>query len=257
MLNRLPDLAASQEPRTVLAVLHSENATTGRVGRLLRQLGYRVDERRPRFGDPLPQSVDGFAGAIYFGGSMSANDDDDYIKAEIDWIDRPLAAGKPFLGICLGAQMLARAFGRRVYRHPAGRVEIGYYPIRPTPCSQTVCDSPFPRHVYHWHREGFELPDGADLLAEGNDFEVQAIRCGGTAFGFQFHPEVTYATICRWTGKDSDNLREPGACERARHFDGWFQHDSAVAAWLEDFLARWVVGAANDASPAPAAIGVR
>jgi GMP synthase (glutamine-hydrolysing) len=190
-------IEAKTETGAVLAILHGEHSSPGRAGRLLSQMGYELDIRRPRFGDPLPPDMEGYAGAIYFGGSMSANDEDDYIKAEIDWLDVPLAAGKPFLGICLGAQMLARALGRRVYRHPTGRVEIGYYPIKPTQHGHAVCESPFPEHVYHWHREGFELPSGAELLAAGEDFEIQAMRYGSSAFGLQFHPEVTYAMMGR------------------------------------------------------------
>ena len=154
--------------------------------------------RRPRYGDPLPADLADHAGAIIFGGPMSANDEDDYLRREIDWIGVPLREGKPFIGICLGAQMLARHLGHRVYRHPQGKVEIGYHPIRPTEAGRSCCDSPFPEQVYQWHREGFDLPCGATLLAEGQEFEVQAFRYEN-AFGFQFHPEVTYAMICRWT----------------------------------------------------------
>jgi GMP synthase (glutamine-hydrolysing) len=228
------------ETNRVLAVLHGEHSCPGRVARLLQQQGYKLDIRRPRFGDPLPRDMRDHAAVVFFGGAMSANDPDDYIKAEIDWIERPLAENKPFLGICLGAQMLARALGCRVYRHPAGRVEIGYHPIKPTAQGDALCDAPFPRHVYHWHREGFELPPGAELLAGGNDFEAQAMRWGESAVGLQFHPEVTYATICRWTGRSADEMREPGARDRSSHLDGWFLHDGAVSAWLESFLKRWI-----------------
>ena len=87
----------------------------------------------------------------------------------------PLKEDKPFLGICLGAQMCARQLGGRVFRHPEGHAEIGYYPIRPTAAGLAVVDA-WPEYVYQWHREGFDLPAGAELLAEGDMFEVQAIR---------------------------------------------------------------------------------
>src|SRR5450631_2391591 len=91
----------------VLIVLHQETSTPGRVGNALRALGYRLDIRRPRFGDPLPETLEGHAGAVIFGGPMSANDPDDFVRQEIDWIAVPLREQRPFLGICLGAQMLA------------------------------------------------------------------------------------------------------------------------------------------------------
>ena len=79
------------------------------------------------------------------------------MRREIDWIEVPLREQRPFLGICLGAQMLARQLGARVAPHPQGRAEIGYYPIRPTAAGHALCPD-WPEHVYHWHREGFELP---------------------------------------------------------------------------------------------------
>src|SRR6185369_11390899 len=83
----------------VLIVLHQETSTPGRVGNALRALGYRLDIRRPRFGDPLPEALDQHAGAVIFGGPMSANDSDDYVRREIDWIEVPLREQRPFLGI--------------------------------------------------------------------------------------------------------------------------------------------------------------
>src|SRR5438045_7413017 len=87
----------------VLMVLHQETSTPGRVGNALRALGYSLDIRRPRFGDSLPETLDRHAGAVIFGGPMSANDSDDYVRREIDWIEVPLREQRPFLGICLGA----------------------------------------------------------------------------------------------------------------------------------------------------------
>jgi GMP synthase (glutamine-hydrolysing) len=98
-------------PQPILIILHQEHSTPGRVGYSLRQLGYSLDVRRPRFGDPLPVTLRDHAAAIIFGGPMSANDEDDFIRREIDWIAVPLKEDKPFLGICLGAQMCARARG--------------------------------------------------------------------------------------------------------------------------------------------------
>ena len=89
---------------------------------------------------------------MIFGGPMSANDEEDWIKREIDWIGSPLKENKPFLGICLGAQLLARHLGHPVGSHPEGRVEVGYYPIHPTEEGHSVCDCRFPNRVYQWHR---------------------------------------------------------------------------------------------------------
>ncbi|MEJ0093529.1 MAG: glutamine amidotransferase [Methylocella sp.] len=226
----------------VLVVLHQHNSTPGRLGRLLRANGYELDIRRPSLGDSLPKTLDGHVGSIIFGGSMSANDQDDWIRREIDWIGVPLKEEKPFLGICLGAQMLARHLGHRVRPHPQGRVEVGYYPIDPTEHGHKICDCRFPSRVYQWHREGFDLPNGATLLAKGKDFEAQAIRYGANAFGFQFHPEVTFTMMCRWSARKSERLPFPGARPFHRHFGGWFRHDAAIARWSGAFLRSWLRG---------------
>ncbi len=240
----------------ILVVLHQEQSTAGRIGLWLQEQGFELDIRRPRFDDELPCNMNEHAGAIIFGGPMSANDSDAFVKREIDWIGVPLKAGKPFLGICLGAQMLARHLGARVYTHPEGRAEIGYYPVRPTPEGLSVCGEQFPEQVYHWHREGFDLPHCAKILAEGDDFAVQAMRYGQNAVGLQFHPEVTYQMICRWTVKAGDRMGSPGAQPPHLHRQGWHQHDRALARWSRDLLARWAAGFDNRTN-APDVVSIR
>jgi GMP synthase (glutamine-hydrolysing) len=225
-------------PQPILIVLHQEHSTSGRVGRALAELGYELDVRRPRFGDPLPASLSEHSGAVIFGGPMSANDTDDFIRREIDWIAVPLKEGKPFLGICLGAQMCARALGGKVFPHPQGHAEIGYYPIRPTAAGLAVVD-PWPEQVYQWHREGFDLPACAELLAEGDLFEVQAFRYG-RAYALQFHPDVTHWMMHKWTTRGQARLELPGAKPRASHFTDRAVYDYSARAWLGMFLDRWV-----------------
>jgi GMP synthase (glutamine-hydrolysing) len=239
---------ASADLRPVLIVLHQETSTPGRVGNALRLLGHPLDVRRPRFGDPLPATLDDHAGAVIFGGPMSANDPDDYVRREIDWISVPLREDRPFLGICLGAQMLAVQLGARVAPHPEGRAQIGYYPIRPTAAGRTIC-ADWPDHVYHWHREGFELPAGSELLAEGSDFPVEAFR-EGNAFGFQFHPDVTTAMMHRWTTRGHERLELPGARPCREHFAYRAVHDVAERAWLKHFLDGWLARRPLIAAPA-------
>jgi GMP synthase (glutamine-hydrolysing) len=226
-------------PLPVLIVLHHEHSTPGRVGNVLRNLGFALDIRRPRFGDALPPTMAGHAGAVIFGGPMSANDSDDFVRHEIAWIDVPLRENKPFLGICLGAQMLAHLLGAKVAFHPEGKVEIGYYPIHPTELGRRIC-GPWPEHVYQWHREGFELPAGSDLLAEGDIFPVQAFRYS-SGYALQFHPDVTHATMCRWTTRGHERMTLPGAKSRAEHFSDRAVHDLAARTWLAAFLDHWLV----------------
>lgn len=224
---------------SILIILHQEHSTPGRVGHALKKRGYVLDIRRPRFGDPLPTTMAAHAGAIIFGGPQSANDEDDFIHREIEWIGVPLKENKPFLGICLGAQLMARHLGGKVFFHQHGHVEVGYYPIRPTEEGRAVCPQ-WPDHVYQWHREGFDLPCGAALLAEGDTFPVQAFRQGERAFGIQFHPEVTHAMMCRWTIRGQHRLILPNAKSRAAHFEDRWVHDYSMQSWLSRFLDHWL-----------------
>jgi GMP synthase (glutamine-hydrolysing) len=223
-------------PKRFLIILHQENSTPGRIGAALTACGFVLDIRRPRFGDELPKTMAEHAGAVMFGGPMSANDEDDFVRREIDWIGVPLRDDKPFLGICLGAQMFARHLGGKVGYHPEGQVEVGYYPIRPTTAGRAVCRT-WPDHVYQWHREGFDLPPGCELIATGGpEFPVQAMRHGRCAYGIQFHPEVTHLMMCRWTTRGHARMELPGAKARADHFADRAVHDYAVRTWLAEFL---------------------
>lgn len=229
--------------KPVLIVLHQEHSTPGRVGRFLTARGHALDIRRPRFGDALPDTMTGHAGAMIFGGPMSANDPDDFVRTEIDWIATALKEQAPFLGICLGAQMLAKLLGGRVYAHEEGRAEIGYYDLAATKAGDALAGTvqqPWPSRVYQWHREGFHCPQGATCLATGDDFPVQAIAVGPSAYGIQFHPEVTPAMMYRWTTRAHDRMAMPGAQPREAHFEGWYRHDAGVAAWLGAFLDHWL-----------------
>jgi GMP synthase (glutamine-hydrolysing) len=222
----------------VLIVLHQRQSTPGRVGHYLEARGVPLDIRRPRYGDPLPDTLAAHSGAVIFGGPMSANDPDDYIRAEIEWVKVPLRESKPFLGICLGAQMLARYLGATVAAHPEGKVEVGYYPIEATVAGRALMPA-WPKAVYQWHREGFDLPAGGELLAEGEMFKVQAFRYGRTAYGVQFHAEVTHAMMCRWIVNGQSRLTSPGARPCEQHFADRPVYDFAIRTWLAGFLERW------------------
>ncbi len=221
----------------ILVILHQEHSTPGRVGQSLLRRGFSLDMRRPALGEPLPDTLEQHAGVVVFGGPMSANDSDDYVRREIEWSSVPLTEKKPFFGICLGAQILARALGAPVEFHPKGLVEIGYYPLRATEEGKALLD--WPSHVYQWHREGFGLAAGAKLLAASDTFAHQAFQYGPAAFGVQFHPELTHHMMCRWTTRGAERLVLPGAQTRGEHFDGRMLYDTGVRTWLERFLDMW------------------
>jgi GMP synthase (glutamine-hydrolysing) len=223
----------------LLVIVHQPTSSPGRVGDILRAWGYPLDVRCPAVDHPLPASLDRHSGVLVFGGPMSANDDHRaFIRQELDWIPLALEAAKPYLGICLGAQLLARTLGATVAPHPAGQREIGYYPVMPTALGREVL--PRPLMVYQWHQEGFDLPQGSHLLATGQAFPHQVFRYGRWAYGLQFHPEITAAMVNHWTTEGADQLRCPGAQARPWHLSRHRLYSPAVEAWLRSFLAQWL-----------------
>lgn len=237
--------------KPVLLIVHQHASSPGNVGNWFRANGFPLDIRRPRFGDPFPETLENHTGAVIFGGPQSANDTDDYIRRETEWISVALKEDKPFLGICLGAQMLANHLGGSVKAHPEGCVEHGYYPIMPTSKGAEMMD--WPAHVYQWHREGFSAPKSSTLLAEGKFFPEQAFKYG-SGFGLQFHPEITHLVMNRWVTRSGYRLIMPGARPGAKHKSEHMLYGPGQLAWLGQFLESWVVAGANNVA-APALAG--
>ena len=223
----------------IAVVVHQEKSRPGRVGALLEQRGYRLQRFCPNLGCQLPRDLDEYAGVVVFGGPMSANDCGTLagIKGELEWIPRVIDAGVPFLGLCLGAQLLTRVAGGRVAPHPEGRMEIGYARIVPTEAGRAWF--PGPMKVYQWHREGMELPGCCELLATNDTYPVQGFRCGPNAFGFQFHPEVTLEMKEIWT-LHAERLKQPGIQQRGVHLSMHALYDPPLDRWIDGFLDRWL-----------------
>src|SRR5882724_12255283 len=114
------------------------------------------------------------------GGSMSANDGLPFISCESEYIRDAVRRGKPVLGVCLGAQLIAKALGARVY--PNAVKEIGWYPVHWTDAA-TVYGLSGSDTVFHWHGETFDLPPGAALLASSDACRHQAYRMGHSIYG--------------------------------------------------------------------------
>lgn len=123
---------------------------------------------------------------IVMGGPMGVYEEDlhPWLSAEKEFIRQAIAAQKPVLGICLGAQLIAAALGARVY--PNGQKEIGWFPIQ---CDELL--APSPTTVLHWHGDTFDLPENAVLLAETPVCKNQAYLIGDRVIGLQFHFEMT------------------------------------------------------------------
>ena len=223
----------------VLLVLHQATSDPGRVGEPIRTRGFELDMRIPAIGEPLPKTLKDHAAAVIFGGPMSANDDhEEFIREETKLIDLILKSETPYLGICLGAQIMARALGARVAEHEEGLREIGYYQLTPTDEGRHLFKNPM--MAYQWHREGFEVPNGGVLLASGDFFPNQAYKVGANAYGIQFHPEVTEAMNRRWATKTAHMLTDPGTQSKETQLEGRRKYDAEMSNWLDRFLDNWL-----------------
>jgi GMP synthase (glutamine-hydrolysing) len=139
---------------------------------------------------------------VILGGPIGVYEQEDYpfLRDEIACIAERLEAGKPTLGICLGAQLMAAALGARVY--PGGQgPEIGWFPLKVAGTKTSEWFMPLVEPglaVFHWHGDTFDLPAGAKLLASSERFRQQAFAVGDYALGLQFHPEVTAEGLESW-----------------------------------------------------------
>jgi GMP synthase (glutamine-hydrolysing) len=189
--------------RHALVLSHVAFEDLGSLEAPLRERGFEIESvlaAEARF--PLTQ-VGSCDLLIVLGGPIGVYDQRDYpfLKDEIDLISQRLAARKPILGVCLGAQMMAAALGARVYPGQQG-AEIGWFPLQAAPDSETpawfaplLVDG---LSVFHWHGDTFDLPPGARHLAKSERYENQAFTLGNFALGLQFHPEVSAAGLESW-----------------------------------------------------------
>lgn len=186
---------------SILVVRHEPFEHLGRFAEILEQK--TIPFFYKDLGEPI--ALDTCHGVIVMGGPQSANDSLPGLLAELKLIEQAVVAGTPVLGICLGAQLIAKALGARVYRNP--EKEIGWAPVYFTeaaaldPVFAGVASSAM---LFHWHGETFDLPAGAQWLAYSDKCRHQAFRFGPNVYGVQFHPEITPEMIVDWSAQPAN-----------------------------------------------------
>lgn len=227
--------------RHLLVVEHELDTPAGLLEDWAAARGLTVTTVRPGRGEPLPRDLSWCTGVVVLGSEQTAFDDSlPWLQDELSLVERALMRSVPLLGICFGGQALARVLGARLYR--LSRPEIGWVRI----------SSPYPGLAegpwLAWHRDGFELPQGARELATGG-VSVQAFAIGPHV-GVQFHPEATQPIMESWLAGTDPPL---AAALAARLRAGWEEATARTAADAPALFSAWLDGNLRPGDSGPAA----
>jgi len=195
-----------------LAIQHLDIETPALIAEIIAEAGHRLTTVQIDRGESLPDICDEFDGIIIMGGPQSAKDAE--LADEVTWVATALQHGLPMIGICLGAQVMAKAAGASILPSPLR--ELGWYPVYRT--EQTADDALFTAmpdalHVFQWHGETFTITDNMTLLASHPEVPAQVFRLGNGQYGLQCHIEVDQAIIDSWIdagASERDHLGSAG-----------------------------------------------
>jgi GMP synthase-like glutamine amidotransferase len=187
----------------VLSLIHQDDAPTGTFADAVRKRNGELVEWNPANGPP-PAAPESFDAVFVFGGGMHVDQEDEHpwLRDENSLIKGLLAERVPVLGVCLGGQLIAKAAGAHV--GPAPHEEIGWHEVVMTPEARTdpvFAGVPERFDAFQWHQYAFDLPEGAVPLGR-SPAGLQAYRLGDSAWGLQFHAEVTRKIVEGWLASD-------------------------------------------------------
>lgn len=236
----------------ILTVLNNSHDPAGIFGEAILRRGGWYDALLAPEGrlsvDPtrevrIPATPGDYDGLIVLGGLMSADDDAEHphLVPLMELMRGFVAADRPVLGICLGAQLMAREWGGRCYRMEAP--EIGFVPVSATAGAsddRLLSGLDARPYVMQWHQDSFDLPPEAELLMTGEACRNQAFRIGQLAYGLQFHCEATVDMMRQWAMAFAHHADSAPAGFLAG-FDAQVQrHQAAARAWTESLAERWI-----------------
>jgi GMP synthase (glutamine-hydrolysing) len=211
----------------VLFVHHEEPISGGLYDAVVPAAGHEIARWAPFAGEGLPP-LDDVDAVVVLGGAVHPDADgtDPWLGDEVELIRDVLTRRVPLLGLCLGAQLIARASGAWV--GPASVSEVGWYAVESNEAGladPVVGTLGGVTHAFEWHHYTYELPRGAEELARSQR-ATQAFRLGDQVWGVQFHPEVTRELVYEWTSLAPDQV--DGDADTLRR-----ETDERIAAWNE------------------------
>ena len=181
--------------KKILLVTHHDLSDLGIISSLLHSKYLTCNINYKNLPLLKQSDIKEFAAIIIFGGKMSANSKSRYIKNEYKFLSNAIKLKKTIIGICLGAQIIAKFYGSIIQRSPSKKVEIGYRSTKKISNSIINDRTKF----LQFHNEGISINSNMELLSNGNLFQVDAFKIKNyNVYGFQFHPEVTAKMIKNW-----------------------------------------------------------
>ena len=197
----------------ILIIKHVSNEGPGLIRTYFEGQGWLVELIDFSNGDVLPNNLHGISAVVMLGGPMNVYEEEKYpfLKKEDDFITRLIVEEMPFIGICLGAQLLTKACQGRVLK--SNTEEIGWYHVSLTMDGRKdtlFYGLPANLTVFQWHGDTFEVPEGGALLVRGKTCKNQAFKVGHYAYGLQLHIEATTDMVCAWMEdqEDKDDVKK-------------------------------------------------
>ncbi|MBI4962696.1 MAG: type 1 glutamine amidotransferase [Desulfomonile tiedjei] len=190
----------------ILVIMHVGSEGPGTLGTFFDSIGAEIYTARLYAGDKLPDGPDDVDAIVSMGGPMNVYEEEKYpfLRAETHFLKQAIDAGKPVLGICLGAQMIAKALGAQVTKSPVKEVGWGKIALSDAGREDALFRGlPGTLDVLQWHEDMFHIPEGGKLLAYSEDCPHQALRYRN-AYGLQFHLEVTAEILLEWFSDSPD-----------------------------------------------------
>jgi len=208
----------------VLVIYNFDGCRLGQIGTALTEAGIGIDLVRAHVGEMLPGGPEAYHGMVVLGGVQNALADDTspWLPKLLDLMCAFAESGRSLLGVCLGSQLLARAYGGT--NIIGGASEFGWQPVELTPAGAAdplFAGTPASFPIFQWHNDTFTLPPGTNRLATGAAVPNQAFRIGRAAYGVQFHFEADRSLVEEWNREYAGYLAE--------HQPGWAGRHPAEA----------------------------